>query len=258
MDVTLYEIEFLIPIVTNDPFYYRRIIEFKQIGLLNIPEDKRIKVVLLAKYNADVESLVEGWPDNCDVFVKQYINDWHVYKLCQYYLGMDNFDSKWYATIDDDSVNNVGGLIKSLSRYNYEDNIYISTPFEYYLNYLTLELKIIKRLGALHLLNEYYDHDWESHFASRASMIATLNNPISRKFIRRRGNIMDGFSDQFLPYAARIAGASTVISDFSTPHPEIHDFSLFGGKYDHIHYVSYDYGNTEIFKEWLSERNAKI
>jgi hypothetical protein len=245
----MYEIEFAIPVVTSQKLYRRRLADFKKIGLLNIPKDKQIKVVLLATKGTPPR-IAKGWPENCDVVIQEYNNVFHVHKLCLYHLQMRTFDSKWYVMVDDDSVTNVQGLIESLSAYDHDSEVYLSTPYEYESPMLTMELKLLHRLGLLDMLDGYWNHDWESHYVSRMGMINIMKNPLNRNYIRKRSKVMDGYSDQFLNYAAKIAGITPIEAHFSSSQSEIDRFSLFGGNLDHIHYVSHDYKNTEVFKLW--------
>ena len=251
----MYEIEFVIPVNNTEPTYKKRLADFKKIGLLNMPKDKKIKVVLLAKKQTISPRVKKGWPKNCDLVIKEHDNDLHIFKLCEYYLDLKKFNSKWYVTVDDDSVTNIGGLINSLSNYSLINPVYLSTPYTYDKVMKTLEIKIVEKLKLLHFLKNDWSHDWESHYINRAAMIQILKNPNNRKYIRKRKKTLSGFTDQFMNYASKIAGINPIVSNFSSPHAEIDNFSLFNGHLDHIHYVAHDYKNTDVFINWFKNNS---
>lgn len=248
-----YEMEFVVPVINTDFIYKQRLVDFKRIGLLNIT--KKIKVVLLIKTGTAPDDIKEGWHENVDVVVNEYSNDFHAFKLCRYYLALKHFDSKWYVSVDDDSVTDVGGLLGVLSQYNFKEDIYISTPYTYREKPESIELKTLKKLRAIRYLKGNWDHDWESHFISRAALMKIVELPVNRTYIYRRSNVIDGFSDQFTAYAAKIAGVPIIPSNFSTPFDAIDRFSLFGGDLYHVHYVADDYDNIEAFNQW--ERDSR-
>jgi Fringe-like len=259
-----YDLEFVISIANGIPLYRDRLLDFKEYGLLNIPKDKKIKVVLLAKESN--RNVKKGWPDNCHVSVNRFENELHVHKLCNYYMSKKIFNSKWYVGVDDDSTTDVGGLIETLSKYNFNNEIYLSTPYKYNVNEkgwpcdrgvckqtATLELKILKQLGIIKNINKQWDHDWESHYISRSALMKITKNPINRKYITHRATILDGYSDHFLPYASKIAGIVPIDANyFSIPFDDVGNFSLFGGPFNHIHYLSHDYGNIKNFKKMIN------
>jgi hypothetical protein len=248
----MYEAEFVIPINNTIEKYRQRLLDFKRIGLMNIPPNKKIKVVLLAQKGTVSPKVTRGWPANCDVMTQECGNDFHVFKLCNYYLKLQDLDSKWYCTVDDDSVTNVGGLLNSLSDYSHQKKVYLSTPYYYNDSGKTLEIRILEGLGLLGRLKGKWDHDWESHFISRAAMKEILARPANKKYIRMRKQILDGYTDQFMSYAAKIAGITPIEAYFSSSQSEVDNFSLFGGKLDHIHYVAHDYKNIDVFKNWVN------
>ena len=245
-----YEVEFVIPVVIGHPRYGQRFRDFRRVGLLNIPDGKKVKVVLLAKKDTVGANMLSGWPKGCDVYVNEYESKSHIFKLCQYHLDINQFNSKWYAAVDDDSVTDVGGLLTVLSDYDHKKPLYFSTPYHHGDEKPMLELNLLKKLGLLRKLKGNFDTDWESHYVSRAGLMKMLRNASVRKYIDERKKIDDGFSDLFLPYSAKLSGVPVKdASFFSTPHAERKKFTLMGGNMCHIHYISHDYNNIRFIKQ---------
>ena len=238
----MYDIEFTLP-VSNKGHYRQRLLDFKRYGLLNVG-DKKVLVKLLIG-NEDIAFAAKGWEEDVDVEVVKSPYDWPACKISEYYayLGENDVDRcRWFAKVDDDSVTDVSALVDELDlEFDYQREYYVVT--ELCKERHEAEIGVLNdigygrwnRPGARTLI-----HEWEADVISQAALKRMVNTPDSIRFMKKRMSIQSGPGDVVVAIAARIAKIYPAETNFMTRHALVHDFTLFGGSYSHIHFLSHD------------------
>ena len=234
-----YDIEFVIPITFKDKFL-QRAIDFKKIGLLNINNNK-VLVNFLVGTEAVPKDFLDGF--NYDVRIIDSTYNVHSNKVSDFYskLNPDKLDSRWIARIDDDSLTDVSGLLYNLdNEFDYKKEYNIIT--DYKLEVDTHEFNILSEMGYGRWFGgrPTVAHEWECGILSHGALKTMLLNKNSIEFLNKRTNFGEGFCDQCISIAARMAKIYPVDGWFLTQFSEVFNFSLFEGTYNHIHYIARD------------------
>lgn len=239
-----YDIQFVMPICSKHERinYKQRFLDFKKYGLLNIIKSKCcVDLLIHAEDNFTDEELHEGWPENVVANAILCPLD-HVVSKTYFYFSSylkEITDAKWISKIDDDSTTDVDGLMKNLENdFDYNKEYYIATDLRHDNN--DIELDILRELGYDHWLKGKVFHEWEMCIISKAAMNSILNNEISMRLMRRRAEIQRGVNDCCLSIASRIAKIYPIQGYFLSHESRIHEYSIVGGKFNHLHFISHD------------------
>lgn len=234
----MFDINFVLPTSARKDIYYQRLIDFKKFGIINI-KDKKVLITLL-KGTETIDTLQENWPENVIVEVISSQYDEVVQKTYDYFSSLEKPKARWTAKIDDDSCNDVSNLVDNLDK-NYSDKEVYVCCFLNRVDYqLLVEKNALIKLGYGHWLTPEISlwHEWEASFISNACLDKIINNKDSMSLLKIRSQSPGGVTDACLAFAARIAGLIPVDCHFATHQPLVGHFSVIGGCYNHIHFVS--------------------
>lgn len=249
-----YDIQFIMPISSNNlrpeewpnvghqTDYKKRFLDFKKYGLLNIIKTKCCMTLLI--HNSDEftdEELYKDWPNNVDVEIVSCPSS-HVVSKTYFYFSSylkEIKDSKWIAKIDDDSTTDVDSLLQNLEQdFDYNKEYYIVTELKDDNN--EIELQILRDMGYNRwTLGKVY-HEWEMCIISAPAMNTILKNDNSINLMKHREAIHNGYNDCCLSIAARLAKVYPVEAYFLTQYASLNEYSILGGKFNHLHYISHD------------------
>lgn len=255
----MYDAEIIIPITSKSikrrPQYYlplalcdykKRFLDFKKYGLLNTKNHKIIVKLLTCNDNFSNLELLEGWPEGVTAKKIECPSTHPAAKIAHYYGNLTSWrHANWFMKLDDDSCTDIAGLMKNLETYfNPEKEYFIAS--ELHKNNTDIEQELLKSLGHNWILGA--SHEWELSIISKIAIKTITDNSSAREFLTRRSKIDKGFGDCLLNFAARMSKIYPCDVGFISHLPKIGDFSLFGGIYNHIHFVSYDYnGNYQNY-----------
>jgi hypothetical protein len=234
----MYDLEILVP---AEGYFTKRFEDFRKWGLLNVG-DTKIKLVLSASNDNNKEMFDGEWPKNVDVEV--VISPYkHVAQRIHYYYDsvIKPNTAKWYLRIDEDTINDIGGLMNNLNNlFDCERDYHLAGALNWDLHFI--ERDILNSLGyeSWFKSNESPAHEHEVSITSNGAMQKILANDKAKKFFKIRKDIANGFGDQGLSVCARMEKVYPIQVKFLTIHPELARFSLFGGMYNHIHWTSRD------------------
>lgn len=253
-----YDIEILLPVCRR---FSSRVEDFKRYGLLNTSGHRVLVRVLLS--DEDLEGVEEGWPVNVDVMTKKYDCPDHVSNIYRFYADMDSgqLESKWFMRVDDDSCTDVGGLLSNLDAfYDWEGFFYLGdlTTFGQVLE--AFEGNVYKDykylLGDLNKIAPYLNNEIECGIVSKGAMAKILGCKKSFELLRQRSKLRGGYGDCVTAVAAAMAKVFPIQCPFISHLPKLSEFSLFGGRLNHIHAVSRD-SEGENFDEGFRSGNAQ-
>lgn len=253
----MYDIEFQMGVCVQD-HYLQRLIDFKKYGLCNIG-NKKVLVKLLTGREILPAEAKKGWSVETEIISSNniigYPHTTHLLpKLYNYYPNMSDetvSNARWFCRIDDDSITDVSGLVDNLDlEYDHERDYYIVTICGDDAEEHHFDKDLAKEFGYERWFsyNEYFpEHEIECCILSQSAMRKIVQNETAKSFLRRRGAIHDGFGDVALAYAARMCKIYPHKAPFLFHEPHLQYFSLFGGKLNHIHWISHDI-NGKLFR----------
>lgn len=234
-----YDLEVLVPVSSRS---IARLNYFKEFGLANIKDRKVLLNIILS--DDDIPEIEKGWNKNIDVNVVRSDNKCHVANLYKFYvdIDLDKSSSRWFIRIDDDSCTDVDGLVSNLDLYyDYKTPFYLGNlnPFSLALGgegwvfqkYKNLLEEYEKIAGSL-------KNEVECGVLSNAALIKILSNERSRKLLECRSQQEGGFGDCVVALASAMAKIYPIDCPFITYRPLVHEFSILGGIYNHIHMIS--------------------
>lgn len=240
----IYDIQFVLP-VSSKGIFKKRFEDFlKHYGMYNIKNNKIKIYFLIGTENSDnfevdinVDYEFISAPDNQASF-----------KIHDFFTKMtieQANQAKWTAKIDDDTFNDIDTMVKALSDYDHNENIYIVTGPDIRED---LEGESIFCLKKLHLWSTIFPNIWhelEGCWISQCTMKKIISNEISLTFLNERKKIKEGFTDQGLAIAAILAKCH-IIKD-NRFHAAMNQMplpltmlSLYGNWICHLHPVSGD------------------
>jgi hypothetical protein len=241
----MYDMEFILPVCGRPVRFLERLNAFKKYGIMNL-KDYKIRVVLLRGCQR-IPELTENWP--CDVRVESHEWNHPAPKIYAYFASLKpgyEKEARWFFKVDDDSMTNVGGLIEQLdNEYDYKSPYYLLTdaihdlwgPYKLLLRQMDLHDKFFppKKHGKW-----TYLHEWEGCIISQVALGQMLRCTISQEYLEACGKVNGGYGDHALAIAARMSNVHPLDVPFMTKDPAINDFSIFGGRHHHIHYIAPD------------------
>lgn len=235
------DIEFVIPICLNGK-YLNRINNFLNYGIINL-NNHSILITLLIDY-AEINKINNLNIKNNVKIVECPLS----HEACKVYHYFSNYPKenlnnvKWIAKIDDDSINDVDLLLKKLnSDFDWEKEYYLIAGCQQDID--CVEFDLLNELGYQDWFSYNFNHivhEKEGSIISQAALKSILKNPLAIELLTKRAYIENGYTDQCLAAAARICKIYPVSPQFITYEPFLHQFSLFGGKLAHIHFIAED------------------
>ena len=248
----MYDLEIACPADANVKHILDRFTDFKKWGFLNIGNTK-IKLYLLASSDNNELLLISGWPEGVDVEV--IITPYkHVAQRNYYYYHkiIKPDTANWYIRLDEDSMTDIGGLMKTLDKffdperdYHIAGTVHIESD--------ETEMTVLKALGYSSWFtheSNYPPHEHEISITSNAAIKRIFSNRATQKYFKLRLEFASGPGDQGLCYCARMSKIHPYQSNFLTHEPNICQFSIFGGPYHHIHWISKD--QNPCISNWMN------
>lgn len=241
-----YDITFMIPF-SGYRKYFTRLEYFKKSGLVN-PGGKKVALKAIVG-DENIPNIENGWPDWLDVEIIKNRRHHVAAKMYEYFAKMSPADlnSRWYTKFDDDTFNDVSGLVDNLDKYfDYQKEYYICAdimPHEH-----PIETKNAVKNGYKDWFIKGHPpvwHEKEGSIISYAAMDKILSNPGSVALMRDRGLVEDGWGDITFSYAARAAKIYCSDANFVTSKNLVGCHSYFGGCYNHTHFIAPDISSTK-------------
>lgn len=248
----MYDIEVVVPVSDQGKYHYR-LLDFKKYGLLNVQDKKVLLKLLIGTESKD--AFLDHWDLKIDIELVSCWSNCAVSKLYDYYGNLkDVSHARWFAKFDDDSITDINGLVDNLDlEYDYTMPNYICTTLCEHKHFT--EIDLLAKLGYVRWLDPkcHVLHEWEGSVVSQDAMKRMIENEISKKFLIKRSKIEHGVGDVALAIAARISKVHPVVAYFMTQEHAVKYFSLFGGKYNHIHYLAADVNQRcfDVFRKAL-------
>jgi hypothetical protein len=248
-----YDLEIVVPVSSK---YIQRLEDFKKYGLINIGE-KRVLVNLVLSAEK-IDGIETGWPENVDAKSFTYKKNDYASNIYKHFLEMEP-KARWIMKIDDDSCTDVSGLLKNIETYyDPKERCYLAASCSRFENVAVggreFELRELYEefFGPNFLM---FQHEIECCVISGAGLRHIVSDERARKFLEKRIDLFGGATDVGLPFAALLAKMPPVDLPFATHFPSMEQFSLFGGRLNHIHMVSRQ-RSGDNFGEW--ERCGEI
>ena len=249
----MYDLEILVPAEAN---LQKRFEDFKRWGLQNIG-DCKIKLVLAASKGNDIAIFKSGWPEGIDVEILETPYKHVAQRIYYYYDNLKPDAAKWYLRIDEDSLNDISGLMNHLNDlFDYTREYHIVGEINYDIQ--QLEKDLLCEIGFSHWYgksNEGPPHEHEASITSLAAMKRILECDKAKEYLKLRKQIPNGYGDHGLCFCARMVKIHPISAKFLTINPDIINFSIFGGRYNHIHWVSRE-KNPGII-QWLETKDEQ-
>lgn len=259
----LYDIEIVIPICTKGK-WSKRLANFKETGLLNIGNNKILLKLLLGPTD-DATDLSIGWPENVDIRHLVMPADHPACKIYNYYFyhGLEDIDNcRWFGRMDDDSTTDIGGLIVNLdTEYDYKKEVYVAS----FLN----EIPPIDRMVDMQLFQDagyhkwyyvktYHPHEWECAITTASTLKRFLSDEVCLDIILKRSQIPRSVCDTTMAGCMRILDISIKDSFFMHKDAHFGDFSLFGGNYNHLHFIDRNEEAYDVFDALIRKEFHKL
>jgi len=225
-----------------DKKFAHRIKDFKEYGLCNCKTSNILLTILIEK-NHGINDLDKDWP--CDVKIIEYDQKEAHKKVYSYYSNLtleEVGQSKWFMRVDDDSFNDVDKIVEHLSKdFDYSRDYYLASDFCYDAD--PPFRKILEDMGYSHWFvkkrHKKFEvlHEWEAAIISQSAMKKIINNKNSIELLKKSSQVNSGHCDHCLSFAARICKIYPIDVTWMTHEPIVEEFSLFGGRYAHIHFM---------------------
>lgn len=247
-----YDIEIIVPLCVR---LADRLEDFKKYGIFNT-SGRKVLVTAILSNDEEIEGLNEGWHDGVDLRIRKNKCPDYVSNLYKFYADLkpEELKSRWIMRIDDDSCNDIGGLIENLDMfYDWEDKCYLGDLdcFSRVLHGNEKEVypEYKHMLGDLEGLSLLLKNEVECGIISYEGILHMLRNKKCMNLIRQRSELRGGYGDCVIALAAALCKFHPVQCPFISHLPLINEFSIFGGRLNHIHMVSRK-KNGENFHDW--------
>lgn len=256
-----YDIAYFLP-VTFKGKYSERLHAFRKYGLLN-RQNVALKVYLLCgPESVPDEFAPDTWPYPVE-FVPSLFNWGGIknYAFSQHITPEIANSAKWWYKIDDDSINDVAGTVQRLDAdYDWTQPLYICGDYGGGLLPLLIDAIARSSHSQRILMENQRDkplihHERESSFLSGPCMRKIVEDAECQRFFdyvcRPVNDRVDCFGDQGWAVAARFVRVHQVDCMFTTQWPLVSNFSLFGGRFTHIHFVHPACAEWPLFLDML-------
>lgn len=265
----MYDIAYFMP-VSFEGKYLERLLSFRRYGLLN---RRGVKMKLFLIYGPDKDIPLEvapgTWPFEVEFVHAPFKwggpkNYWFV-RQCAPETALK---ARWWYKIDDDSINDVAGTVEKLDAdYDWQQPLYLCGDFGGGLEPLFWQA-IARSAHADRILmpNDrdkfILHHEHESSFMTSACFHKILNDNECRRMwdflCKPQNDNMHCWGDQMLAVAARFVRVHPNDCHFVTHNPQIQNFSLFGGRFTHIHFVDPAQPNWSFFLDMIEKHNVPV
>jgi hypothetical protein len=237
--MTTFEIN--VPAETSSEKVMNRFHDFKKYGFQNI-QDQKINLYLLASKGNKQLDLMEGWPENVTPYFIETPYSHVAQRVFHYYAEVIQPNrADWYIRLDEDSMTDIGGLDQILQeRFDPNREYHLGGHINY--DSQAVDRSILSVLG----YDNWYrgcdtpGHEVEISITSNPAVERMCNNPDSMSYFQMRKEFAEGWGDQGMCHALRLAKVHTIHTRFMTHDPDIFNFSIFGGMRYHIHHISRD------------------
>lgn len=256
-----YDIAYFLPVAFNDK-YIERLHAFRKYGLLN-RQNIALKVYLLCGQESVPDEFAPNkWPYPVE-FVPSLFNWGGIknYAFSQHITPEIANSARWWYKIDDDSINDVAGTVQRLDAdYDWTQPLYICGDYGGGLMPLLYDAIARSSYSQRILMENQRDkplihHERESSFLSGPCMRKILDDTECQRFFdficRPSNDRWDVFGDQGWAVAARFVRVHQVDCMFTTQWPLVANFSLFGGRFTHIHFVHPECAEWPLFLDMI-------
>jgi hypothetical protein len=247
----MYDLEILIPVDLEKDFIIQRFQDFRKWGFRNT-ENIKIKLWLMTSKNSrkkPLDELINSWPMNFDVQCVITPNNHVSQRIMHYYVNYMKPDTaRWYMRIDEDSMTNLGLLLKHLDEwFDHTRDFYIVGNTNRYTH--EIERNILEPLGFQHwYFGEHPEHEYEISIVSNSAIKKICENQNCKEYLSLREEFAEGYGDHALCHCARMCKIYPFKVDWIRTHANLMAFS--SGKYvAHIHEISRD-RTHEVF-DWF-------
>lgn len=265
----MYDIAYFMP-VSFEGKYRDRLVTFRRYGMLNRAGVKMKMYLIYGPEEAvPVEFAADKWPFEVEYVRSQF--KWggiKNYDFVRQLAPEKALEARWWYKIDDDSINDVAGTVRKLDAdYDWAQPLYICGDFGGGLEPLFWNA-IARSAHAARILQPndrdkvilYHEH--ESSFMTAACFHKILGDSECQRmweFIcRPQNDNMHCWSDQLLGVAARFVRVHPSDCHFVTHHPNVANFSLFGGRFTHIHFVDQTQPIWPFFLDMIEKHNVAV
>lgn len=247
-----YDIEIIVPLCVK---LADRIEDFKKYGIFNT-SGRRVLVTAVLSDDEEIEGLEDGWREGVELRTRRNKCPDHVSNLYRFYADLrpEDLKSRWIMRIDDDSCNDIGGLMENLDMlYDWEDKCYLGDLNDFSCAISSKEGEVYPEyrhmLGKMGGISRLLKNEVECGIISRAGILHMLKNKKCMNLIRQRSELRGGYTDCVVALAAAMCKLHPVQCPFISHLPKINEFSIFGGNLNHIHMVSRQQ-KGENFQDW--------
>jgi hypothetical protein len=252
-----YDFEIVVPADVSNPKIKTRFEDFKKFGFLNTKTIKTHVTLLSEKDNKHNNWLISDWPQEIDVEVINCPKNHVAQKIYHYYESNIKKDfAKWYIRIDEDSINDLGGLNKNLeTHFDFNRPYHIAARLLY--DTYPLDQKILTGLGFgnwyrsshIHHIYEGPAHEQEISVTSVTAINMMLDNPLCKKYFQIRKEFAEGFGDHGLCHSLRMCKVYGTEMRFLCNDNHLCQSSLYGGNKNHVHWIARD--QNPKFIKWM-------
>lgn len=246
--------------------YLDRLRDFKKYGLINVGSSK-IKVFFLCGSDEVPEDLKEhAWPYEVNFVHSERFFDGP--KLYEFVANMDvslACGHRWWMKVDDDSVTDITNqLLKLDEEFDWTRAEYIFGDYgpgtERVFEDAIRKTKYASRFFEPNVLDkQIWHHEFESCVMSSPCLKMMLEDEESVSFFKTlsspNSDMRTCWHDQGLAAAARFNKIHGSTCLFMTSRPLINNFSLFGGRFTHVHYMHRECPEWPAFMEMLGRAN---
>jgi hypothetical protein len=252
-----YDIEICVPLCGKSQ-YSKRINNFKKYGIQNIKNNKVLLSLLVG--NEQIENIDKNWP--CDIKILTSNTDKAAEKIYSYYLNLNKEECskvKWFMRVDDDSMTDIDGILKNLDyEFDYKKEYHLMADPCYDINPKYKE--IAQNLGYEYWSNKKvsshrkhtFTHEWEASVSSQKAILNIIQNDNCKQLFTKAIESNGGQGDHCLALAARMCKIHPVDCIFMTKDPALEDFSIFEGRFNHIHFIKEEAPQWNTFLEKIN------
>lgn len=246
--------------------YLDRLRDFKKYGLINLRGTK-IKVFLLCGSDQVPKDLKEEtWPYEVSfVHSERFFDGPKLYDFMTKINARLASRYRWWMKVDDDSVTDISNqLLKLDEEFDWKRAEYIFGDYgpgtERIFENAIRKTKYAARFFEPNVLDkQIWHHEFESCVMSSSCFQMILEDEESIAFFRilssPENDMKTCWHDQGLAAAARFNKIHGSTCLFMTSRPLINNFSLFGGRFTHMHFMHRECPEWPVFMEMMSHAN---
>ena len=234
-----YDISIALPVTDATKFFFKRFLDQKKYGFVNL-QNRKVQLRLLLGPDEDFygNDVLKGWNPSIDVVrVDTPFLDVarKIAWMFQNTSEDDILNAKWHAKFDDDSINDIGRIMTILD----EDFDWNRAEFLCCDSCPDLDEQTLLALKAIK--HEYLRseervcHELEGSIISQAAFLAFRNNELAMRYLEERLKHPGGFGDHALCICLYFCKVHPVKVGFMSFWNELPKFTLFGGHYAHVH-----------------------